>query len=473
MLVVRVTLSIVVLVWLSVAGTASADLNPRETLGKLLYFDTNLSTPAGQACASCHHPTAGFADPDTDLPVSQGVLPKNRFGNRNSPSAAYAAFSPVFYYDEDEELYVGGQFWDGRAADLVEQAKGPFLNPLEMNNPSKLVVIEKVKAADYADMFEIVYGPGALDDVESAYDMVADAIAAFEMTSELNQFSSKYDHYLQTGTGLTEQELSGLQLFEDEAKGNCAACHPSQPGPAGEPPLFTDFTYDNLGVPKNPNNPFYGLPRRFNPDGEDFVDYGLGGILGDPDEMGKVKVMTLRNIDVTPPYMHNGVFEKLEEVVDFYNTRDVGSWPPPEVPENVNTDELGDLGLTAQEVADIVAFLKTLTDGYAPAAMQISPFAADHMPGAGSALFQNSPNPFHPSTRITFTLGSAGYVSVGIFDVAGRLVRTLVDRSLPPGRHDITWDGRDDSGERVSAGVYFVKMKTGSFEDTKKAVLAR
>ncbi len=165
------------------------------------------------------------------------------------------------------------------------------------------------------------------------------------------------------------------------ARANCAACHPSQPGPGGEPPLFTDFTYDNLGVPKNPQNPFYDMPPQFNPDGPDFVDTGLGGFLATVPEyadlaeenLGKQKVPTLRNVDMRPSpdfvkaYTHNGFFKTLEDVVHFYNTRDVEDWPPPEVPQNVNTDELGELGLAAEEEEEaIVAFLRTLTDGYVP-----------------------------------------------------------------------------------------------------------
>ena len=143
-------------------------MTPMEDLGRHLYFDENLSTPPGMSCASCHQPDAGFADPDTDIPVSQGIVP-TRFGNRNSPSAAYAAFSPVFYYDEDEELYIGGQFWDGRAATLADQAKGPFLNPLEMKNPNKKTVVRRVKKSDCASLFLDVYGPGAFEDIEAAY----------------------------------------------------------------------------------------------------------------------------------------------------------------------------------------------------------------------------------------------------------------------------------------------------------------
>ena len=184
----------------------------------------------------------------------------------------------------------------------------------------------------------------------------------------MNPFSSKYDHYLAEEAELTVQEALGLELFEEKAM--CSACHPA--------PLFTDFTYDNLGVPKNPENPFYDMPKKWNPEGEEWVDYGLGGFLKSagylPEEyapeLGKHKVPTLRNVDMRPyeefvkSYGHNGYFKSLEDIVHFYNTRDVEVWPDPEVPVNVNDAELGDLRLTAAEEAAVVAFLKTLTDGY-------------------------------------------------------------------------------------------------------------
>ncbi len=339
----------------------------REPSRLRLFFDKNLSTPIGQACADCHSPETGFANPNTDYPVSQGIH-NDRFGNRNDLPAAYAAFSPKFHYDADEGIYVGGQFWDGRAADLVEQAKGPFLNPLEMANPEGRTVVEKVSESEYADLFRKVFGVAAFDDPNKAYDMVAEAIAAYEKSSELNQFSSKYDLYLAGKVTLSEQERRGLELFEDEDKGNCAACHPSQPDVDGTPPLFTDFTYDNLGIPRNPENPFYYLPKNLNPSGVYFVDLGLGGVLNKPSEDGKFKVPSLRNVANTAPYLHNGIFKNLRQVVVFYNTRDVGPWPPPEVRMNVNRDELGDLGLTEQEIDDMVAFIHTLTDGYNPRA---------------------------------------------------------------------------------------------------------
>jgi cytochrome c peroxidase len=404
------------------------ELTAKEQLGKFLYFDTTLSTPAGQACASCHDPNFGFVDPDSDLPVSQGVL-TDRFGNRNSPSSAYAMYAPAFHFDEEEELWIGGQFWDGRATGeglgdpLADQAVGPPLNPLEMNNPDKQAVVQTVRNAEYADLFEQVWGAGSLDNVEAAYDQIGLSIAAFERTPLFAQFSSRYDAYLKVCLGLggnmndcaqgadpqaenartgilSDQEWEGLQLFmgdnnndgvlEEGEGGLCSACHvadwtEAKAGqvvpdwaPAGwVPPVFTDFSFDNLGVPKNLDNPFYHLPPDQNPDGENFVDLGLGATLKtaghgsevyEP-EMGKVKVMTLRNIGITGPYMHNGFFKTLDEVVHFYSSRDVASegWPAPEVAASVNSDELGNLGLTPVAEAAIVAFMKTLTDGTAPA----------------------------------------------------------------------------------------------------------
>ena len=352
----------------------------KAKLGQALFFDASLSSPPGQSCATCHAASAAFADPNRESPVSKGVIP-GRAGNRNAPTAMYASFSPNFHFDEKEGLYVGGQFLDGRAVTLEEQAKGPFLNPLEMANPDKQAVVEKVRRAAYAPQFDSIFGKGALDDAELAYARIAEAVATFERTRQFSPFSSKYDAWLAGKAKLTRQEKRGLRLFEAEDKGNCAACHTSKPGPKGEPPLFTDFTYDNLGVPRNPDNPFYTLPAQFNPAGTQWVDRGLGAIVNKPSEDGKFKVPTLRNIELTGPYMHNGYFKTLRGTVVFYNDRDKKPlckknlvseaaalkekcWPAPEVITNVNRDELGDLKLTEREVDDIVAFMKTLTDGW-------------------------------------------------------------------------------------------------------------
>jgi cytochrome c peroxidase len=336
----------------------------KERLGKLLFFDTNLSTPPGQACSDCHDPAVAFADPDKELPVSKGAIP-GRYGNRNDMPAAYSAFVPRRHKDPDEDIWIGGLFWDGRVNTLAEQAQGPPLNPLEMANPDTQAIAAALRSADYAELFREVYGTEALADPEQAFTHMADAIEAYEKTPEVSPFSSKYDSWLEGFASLSEQEQRGLELFEAEDKGNCAACHPSQPGSDGSPPLFTDFSYDNLGVPRNPENPFYRLPAALNPDGFAFVDLGLGVTVDDPAENGKFRVPTLRNVAVTEPYMHNGVFKTLFQVVSFYNTRDLeAGWPEPEVAANVNEEELGDLGLTNQELEDLVAFLHTLTDGW-------------------------------------------------------------------------------------------------------------
>jgi len=354
----KVLVSVMAMLLVAVsAGFAQAETG-EVLLGSFLYFDKNLSSPAGQSCASCHLPTAGFADPDQNIPVSAGVVP-GRFGTRNSPSAAYAAYSPDFFFNIEDGLWYGGQFWDGRAENLTAQAKGPFLNSSEMNNQTKDGVIKAVRKAIYAPLFKAVYGANSLNNVETAYNLVARAIAAFENSKAVNTFTSKYDYYLKGKVALTAQEARGLALFNDETKGKCALCHPSTSADGVTPPLFTDFSYDNLGIPVNPKiaalHGVASLP----------IDLGLGVTVGNSDENGKFKVSSLRNVAKTAPYGHNGYFKTLKQIVHFYNTRDVdSSWPAPEYAATVNHDELGNLGLTDKEENDIVAFLKTLSDYY-------------------------------------------------------------------------------------------------------------
>jgi len=375
---------------LTLMSATAQPLSPVEQLGKALFFDPNLSTPPGQSCAVCHAPETGFTGPDSDINAGQAVYPgvvHVRAGNRKPPTAAYGGDSPVLYWEDVEGLWLGGMFWDGRATGwtlddpLAEQAMGPFLNPLEQNTPQMRLVIIRVANSSYAPLFEQVWGPGSLDfknDVAGTYVLIARSIAAYERSAEVNPFTSKYDYYLKGQATLTPQEAEGLVLFEGKAM--CSACHISEEGPNGEPPLFTDFSYDNLGVPKNPLNPFYSATPNYNPAGAAWIDPGLGGFLqgaGYPEaaymaEWGKQKVPTLRNVAKVPypgfvkAYGHNGFFKSLEEITHFYNTRDVEPWPAPEVPENVNTDELGNLGLSPAEEAAIVEFMKTLSDGYTP-----------------------------------------------------------------------------------------------------------
>ncbi|OGW48093.1 MAG: cytochrome C [Nitrospirae bacterium RBG_13_41_22] len=399
--------------------TYAEELIPIEQLGKELFFDENLSTPPVQSCAACHAPEAGFTGPDSYINATQAIYPgavHTRAGNRKPPTAAYGGDSPVMYYDEIEGLWIGGMFWDGRATGwtlgdpLAEQALGPFLNPLEQNSPVARLVLIRVANSHYAGLFEEVWGPGSLDfkkDIAKTYERIGRSIAAYERSVEVNPFSSKFDLFWDNvgdeatvkainmsnwedykGQGLEDNEVRGLALFNDETKGKCSLCHVLDSSSSGYP-VFTDFTYDNLGIPKNLLNPFYSLPKKWNPDGWDWIDSGLGGFLATLDESffislgldmtanvnenhGKHKVPTLRNVDKRPytefvkSYGHNGYFKSLEAITHFYNTRDVEVWPPPEVAENINTDELGNLGLTPEEEAAVVAFMRTLTDGYIP-----------------------------------------------------------------------------------------------------------
>jgi len=379
-----VLFGIMILPGVSIAAEESAMV----ALGKTLFFDENLSKPIGQSCATCHAPEFGFTDPG-GLPDSEGVIP-NRYGNRNAPSVAYAMFSPPLHYDPTvrpgimEGMCVGGLFWDGRANNLEDQAKGPFLNPLEMHNPGRKTVVLAVRQSKYAGLFEEVFGIASLDDVDTAYEHIAEAIAAYERSPEVNPFTSKYDYWKKGEAEFTEAELRGYVLFADTTMmgAKCANCHAVSSDESKSPSLFTNFGYQNLGAPSNPELPYYFLPRPFNPEGVNYIDRGLGDYLrgiGVPEELaakedGKFKIPSLRNCAVTAPYEHNGVFKTLREVVMFNNTRDVAGagWPPPEVSENVHRHmppmprTFGQLGLTDQQVDDVVAFLQTLTDGYKP-----------------------------------------------------------------------------------------------------------
>lgn len=388
------------------AQKGPAVLSSLEDLGKRLFFDKNLSSPAGQDCAACHGPTVGFTGPDERINKVGGVYEgavKGRFGNRKPPAAAYAGDSPKLQRDEAGN-FVGGMFWDGRATGetlgdpLAEQALGPFMNPLEQNMPDKKRIILTVRKSDYAGLFEKVWGPGSLDadkDVDETYVRIGRAIAAYERSAEVNPFNSKFDDFWRAATanglrvesindsnatgfknlGLAETELRGLVLFN--TKGLCSNCHVLTAA-NDKPPVFTDYTYDNLGIPRNPENPFLGQEKKYNPDGKAWVDTGLGGTLESStkyqpfaaENMGKHKIPTLRNVDLRPSpgfvkaFMHNGHFKSLKDVVHFYNTRDKTGilWPPPEIAANVNKTEMGNLGLTGDEETAIVEFMKTLSD---------------------------------------------------------------------------------------------------------------
>jgi len=397
---------ILVLATASNGNSQAAKLSPLEELGKKLFFDKNLSTPPGQSCAACHDPLDGWVgSTENKTAVYEGAL-KGRFGNRKPPSAAYAGAGPMFHQNAEKD-FIGGMFWDGRAtgADwkdpLAEQAGGPFLNPLEQNNPDKKAVVLKVRSSDYAVLFEQVWKvPRSNWDraVDATYEKICRAIAAFERSAEVSPFDSQFDLFWKNaaaknlkveaidasnakryaGLGLNDAELQGLALFNTKAQ--CAKCHVLTASPDGKPPVFTDYTYDNLGVPANPANPFYAMDKAFNPEGRNWKDPGLGGFLkSEPryaafaeKNMGKHKVPTLRNVDLrrdpkaVKVFTHNGSLQSLKAVVHFYNVRDIGGFPPAEVKANLNTEEMGNLKLTDAEEDAVVAFMKTLTDGFLP-----------------------------------------------------------------------------------------------------------
>lgn len=330
----------------------------KKELGKQIFFSKSLSNPTGQSCASCHAKGMGFSDPNHAI-VSPGVV-TGLFGNRNAPSVSYAMFSPSLSYNYDDSTYVGGLFLDGRVSSLEEQAEKPFFNPLEMNITDLDMFVEKVKQSEFYNDYVAIYGSD--NDKQQVLKNITEAIATYERSSEVSPFSSKFDYYLKGEATLTPQEKQGMDLFKGKAL--CANCHIIDPDEDAGRVLFTDFTYDNIGVPKNPSNPFYSVPSVYNPDSSLFVDLGLAGTTNSSENNGQFKVPTLRNVAFTAPYFHNGFFTTLEEVVHFYNSRDVETFPAPEVSGNVNQQELGNLGLSAQEEAAVVSFLNTLSDGY-------------------------------------------------------------------------------------------------------------
>ncbi len=409
------------------AVPAHAELNSLELLGKSFFFDPGLSVNGNQSCSSCHDPDQGFSSPHGHFNAMGAVVQGSvagRFGNRKPPTAAYSSPGPVLHhtFEDGEILFVGGAFHDGRATGhalgtpVADQALAPFTNPAEMALPHPACVVQRVCATGYAADLAAEWGEGicqiafpegldaacadpdaeiVIDDediaaaIDGAMAAIGRSLAAYEASDEVNRFSSRFDKW-QRGEGmLSAAELRGFDLFRDKAL--CAECHILDRGPHGEPALFTDFTYDNLGVPRNADNPWYGQTG-LNPEGAAWIDRGLANTLeGDPTYaahapglLGAQKVPTLRNInkritaDTERAYMHNGYFKTLEAVVSFYNTRDVlprcegdlseaealaaKCWPAPEVEATMNKDELGNLKLTPAEEADLVAFLKTLDD---------------------------------------------------------------------------------------------------------------
>ncbi len=359
---------------------AAPAMSPAATVGEKIFHDAGLSASGQQSCATCHDASRAHAGAD-GLAVPFGGPSMTTPGFRNAPSLRYLAFNPTFFFDS-EGTPTGGFTRDGRVPSFAEQARRPFLGAHEMANASPAELIARLRNASYVGEFMRVFGSGIFDDGEAAFDRAVFAVQQYEREDpDFRPFDSKFDYFVAGRVALTAQELRGLSLFNDPNKGNCAACHPSGKQADGTPALFTDFTYDNLGVPRN-----FDIPATADPA---YFDLGLCGPdrtdLSDRSDLcGAFKVPTLRNVAITAPYFHNGKFATLREAVAFYVRRDTNpeQWYPNagadkfnDLPlqyrANVNTTEapynrkLGDQpALDDDEIDAVVAFLNTLTDGY-------------------------------------------------------------------------------------------------------------
>lgn len=430
---------------LSQTRSAALDRSQEITLlGKLIFYDKELSVKRNEPCAFCHMPETGFTGPVSALNQTTVAYPgsiRTRFSGRKPQSHTYANYSPVLHYNPQQGDFVGGQFWNMRATGLrlnsalAEQAQDPPLDPTELGLIDPACMVYRMSVRPYRSMAERLWGaqafavhwpanaeavcdrPGpaphtdplslhlrAVDRgiAQTTFDRIAESIAAFESSPKVTPFSAKYDYVMAGNAQFTAEEKAGYELFRSKAT-HCNECH--RDGGPGEEPIFTDFTGSNLGLPRNPALPFYqeNSPDKYgftaNPDGVKYLDPGVGGFLSSPlnpnrewasmanSFLGKFKTPTLRNVDKRPnagfvkAYMHNGYLKSLKEVVHFYNTRDalpkckpgdpgekVTCWPAPENPATINRKQLGDLKLSDKQEDLLVAFLKTLTDGYLPAA---------------------------------------------------------------------------------------------------------
>lgn len=282
-------------------------------LGKKLFFDTKLSGNNTQSCASCHNPRNAFTD---ETRFSDGI--DGTFGTRNSMPLFNLAwnFSDRFA-------------WDGKELGLERQALEPVKNPIEMHSDWEDVASKLQQDAQYPTLFLEAFGTSTIDST-----LITKAIAQFERI--LISGNSKFDQHLAGNATLTLQELNGFNVFMDETKGDCFHCHGSDNNP-----LWTDNDFHNNGLDAT------------------FTDLGLGAVTGDPNDNGKFRSPSLRNLAFTAPYMHDGRFATLEEVINFYSEGlQISSTIDP-LMKKVNQ---GGVQLTPQDKADLKAFLLSLTD---------------------------------------------------------------------------------------------------------------
>ncbi|MFJ1251951.1 cytochrome-c peroxidase [Cupriavidus sp. CuC1] len=402
----------------SSATPAANSLSAMAQVGEKIFSDTALSASGKQSCATCHVQSRAYAA-DDGLAVPLGGPNMDLPGLRNAPSLVYTQFTPAFSFPAGGKA-VGGFFRDGRSASLADQGEQPFVTPFEMANASADEVLAKLLTRPYLADFKAVFGQDSVKDATATLHNIGQALAQYQKEDpSFHPFSSKYDAYLKGSVALAPQELNGLALFNNPAKGNCTACHVSTPT-ATTPALFTDFSYDNVGIPRNwkiaaniDGNTLDYVPKNGTALGapnHDYFDLGLCGPLrtefsGRTSVCGAFKVPTLRNIALTGPYFHNGVFNTLEEAVTWYITRDTdpARWyvkadGTPDIPyndlptaygANVNVTEVPYIpslapNLTNSEIADLVRFLCTLTDGFDPANPSAYPVPAQCQSTAAS-----------------------------------------------------------------------------------------
>ena len=365
------------------AASAEKPMSAAAMVGEKIFKDVSLSASGKQSCASCHNPDTAHA-PANNLSVQLGGAKLDIPGFRATPSLRYLNLTPTFFFSDDGTP-TGGFTHDGRAASLAIQAERPFFAPHEMANKDKADVVSKLARAAYVADFKKAFGDAILEQPETAFSRIQYALQQYQLEDdEFHSYDSKYDQFLAGKVKLSDAEMRGLALFNRKDKGNCAACHPSAKGSQGESPLFTDFTYDNLGVPRN-----FKIPATAN---GDYFDMGLCGpdrhdLADRLDLCGKFKVPTLRNVATRKVFFHNGQFSSLEEALRFYVRRDTNpeEWYPKnadgsikqfnDIPlaliGNVNTKEAPynrqrgmAAALSDEEIKDVIQFLGTLTDGY-------------------------------------------------------------------------------------------------------------
>ena len=364
------------------------DFRTMVELGRSLFSDKTLSASGRASCASCHDPAHAYGPPNR-LPVQLGGPLLSLPGVRAVPSLTYHQSIPNFqahFYDNDgndseDQGPTGGLDWDGRADSGHEQAAGPLLSPFEMANADIDAVVKKLRASPHAAALREAFGPHVLDDPKHAWNALLLVLEVFEQSpADFYPFSSKYDAFLRGQAKLTPQETRGLAVFNDQARANCAACHISQIK-RGAFPQFTDFGLIAIGVPRNAAIPANAKP--------DYRDMGACGPLrtdmsSHDDYCGLFRTPSLRNVATRGVFFHNGVYTKLEDAVRFYAWRDADPKRvygadkarrfadlPGKYHDNLNAEapfgaRPGDRpSMTEAEIADVVAFLKTLTDGYA------------------------------------------------------------------------------------------------------------